>query len=127
MNELWVSTSGGRFRVVNADGQNEDTVEPLPPWDLGGYESERMADLRRQASKGVLAPWARDIAWLLDIVEALGITEATDDALSGEGVTLIAPLVTPVIPVTTVGLADPKDRRLVESWFHWKFRLWRTK
>lgn len=75
MDELWVSTKEGRFRVVNADGQNEDTVEPFPPWDLGGYESDRMADLRRQASKGVLAPWARDIAWLLDIADALGLTE----------------------------------------------------
>ncbi len=27
MDELWVSTSGGRYQVVNADGQSEDTVE----------------------------------------------------------------------------------------------------
>lgn len=29
--ELWVSTSEGRFQVVNADGQSEDTVEPANP------------------------------------------------------------------------------------------------
>lgn len=26
--QVWVSTSGGRFQVINADGQSEDTVEP---------------------------------------------------------------------------------------------------
>lgn len=27
--QVWVSTRKGRFQVVNADGQSEDTVEPL--------------------------------------------------------------------------------------------------
>ncbi len=36
MDELWMSTKGGRFQVVNADGQSEDTVElaDLAKWEV---------------------------------------------------------------------------------------------
>ena len=34
---------------------------------------------------------------------------------------------TSVSGVGVVGLADPRDRWLVESWLHWKFRLWRNR
>jgi hypothetical protein len=36
MDELWVSTKEGRFQVVDADGQSEDTVEPadLVKWKV---------------------------------------------------------------------------------------------
>ena len=41
---------------------------------------------------------------------------------------VIAKTTTPTISVSgSVGLADPRDRWLVESWLHWKFRLWRNR
>ncbi len=47
--------------------------------------------------------------------------------ISPATVTLDATIPAVSIPIgVVVGLADPRDRWLVESWIHWKFRLWRT-
>ena len=58
MDELWVSTSEGRFQVVNANGQNEDTVESL----IIDYEAGAEARYKEYAKDAAIRrgnhPWS---------------------------------------------------------------------
>ena len=81
------------------------------------FEPLREKAERAVADGGNVPYWLGYVAGITDAM--LGLTHH----LPPDASAVVPP--TTSITISGVGLADPKDRWLVESWLHWKFRLWR--
>lgn len=108
-NTLW----GEVERPGWMSNDNQEQVQAVvDAWNVEGPQPF----IHRKAKKRLKEDWP----YLHTAISELANLDLTTDID-------IKPFTTPPVSVTTVGLADPQDRRLAEPWLHWKYRLWRDK